>query len=207
VLVSTAVDGTNENPRRNPVGAVYASMFLTLDGVMEAPHVWHPAYVSEESMAQLAAQIDGVTAMLLGRRTYEDFAGYWPHQPSEVPLADATNSIRKYVISQTLDAAAWNNTTVLNGDIVEAVRGLKEHEGDILVPGGARLCRLLLRERLLDELRITLDPIVVGRGRRLFADASPETRLELLTCRELPRGVTYLVYRPLAAADRQGSPS
>src|SRR5262249_29754481 len=147
---------------------------------------------------------------LLGRRTYEDFAGYWPHQRGDIPLADATNGIRKYVISQTLTAAAWNNTTVLNGDIVAAIRGLRKDEGDILVPGGARLVRLLLRQRLLDELRITVDPVVLGRGRQLFPEGSPdivETRLELLDRRELPLGVSYFVYRPLDSAALQGSPT
>jgi dihydrofolate reductase len=108
------------------VGTIYASMFLTLDGVMEAPHVWHPAYVSEESRTVLAEQMASATAMLLGRRTYDDFAGYWPYQPSEVPLAHATNSIRKYVVSRTLSAPGWNKTTVLDAGLVAAVRVLKE---------------------------------------------------------------------------------
>jgi dihydrofolate reductase len=73
---------------------------------MDSPHLWHPAYVSEESLAMLADQLDDATAMLLGRQTYEDFAGYWPHQSSDVPLADATNGIRKYVVSRTLSTAA-----------------------------------------------------------------------------------------------------
>ncbi|WP_260729943.1 dihydrofolate reductase family protein [Dactylosporangium roseum] len=186
---------------------IYASMFLTLDGVMEAPQVWHPAYASEESITMLAEQMAGATAMLLGRQTYEDFAGYWPRQPSEVPLADATNNIQKYVLSRTLSEAGWNKTTVLDGDLVEVVRTLKEQEHSVLVPGSAQLVRGLLHEHLLDELRITLDPIVVGSGRRLFPGGSPTTRLELRDCRPLPHGVIYLVYRPVRATGPQGSPS
>jgi dihydrofolate reductase len=189
------------------VGTIYASMFLTLDGVMEAPHVWHPAYVSEESMTMLAEQMAGATAMLLGRRTYEDFAGYWPRQPSEVPLADATNNIRKYVLSNTLSEAAWDKTTVLDGDLVTATRALKEREHSVLVPGGARLVQALLREHLLDELRITLDPIVVGSGRTLFADRSSTTRLQLGDSRRLPHGVIYLAYRPVGTTGSPGNPS
>ena len=155
----------------------------------------------------LADQMAGATAMLLGRRTYEDFAGYWPRQPSEAPLADATNSIRKYVLSKTLSEAGWDKTSVLAGDLVAAVRGLKEQEHSVVVPGGARLVQGLLHEHLLDELRITLDPIVVGSGRRLFPEGLPTTRLELRDCRRLPHGVIYLVYRPVSSPGWQGSPS
>jgi dihydrofolate reductase len=158
-------------------------------------------------MALLADQMGDATAMLPGGQTYEDFAGYWPYQPSEVPLADATNGIRKYVVSQTLSSAGWENTTVLDGDLVATVRALKEHEHSVLVPGGAQLVRGLLRERLLDELRITLDPIIFGSGRRLFPEGTATTRLELLDSRRLPHGVTYLVYRPLGCPAAQGGPS
>jgi dihydrofolate reductase len=175
---------------------VSASMFLTLDGVMEAPHVWHPAYASDESVAMLADQMANAGAMLLGRRTYEEFASYWPHQHSEVPLADATNSIRKYVVSRTLAKPEWNNTTVLSEGLVAAVRTIAEQESSVLVPGSADLVLGLLRADLLDELRITLDPIVVGHGRRLFPDGCDVTRLELLDSCPFPRGVTHLVYRP-----------
>lgn len=189
------------------MGTIYASVFLALDGVMEAPHVWHPAYVSEESMAVLADIMGSATAMLLGRRTYEEFAGYWPHQPREVPLAEATNRIRKYVVSQTLSEPRWANTTVLTGDLTAAIRTLKDEEGDVLVPGGAQLVRGLLHEHLLDELHIMLDPIAVGSGRRLFPEGSAMTRLDLLDARRLPHGVTYLVYKPLSSTAAQESPA
>ncbi|GAA3381794.1 dihydrofolate reductase family protein [Cryptosporangium minutisporangium] len=178
------------------MGSICASVFMTLDGVVEAPHVWHPAFVSEESLAALSDQLTDATAMLLGRRTYEEFADYWPDQPSDVPLADATNSIPKYLVSRTQPAAQWNNTTVLDAGLVAAVRAVKERERSVLVPGGAQLIRGLLREHLLDELRITLDPVIVGSGHRLLVDGLPQTRLELLDVRRLPHGVTYLVYRP-----------
>lgn len=184
---------------------VSASMFLTLDGVMEAPHVWHPAHVSDESMAVLADQMADATAMLLGRRTYEEFAGYWPHQPSGAPLAEATNGIRKYVVSSTLSEPEWADTTVLTGGVAAAVRALARRESRVLVPGSAQLVRGLLREGLLDELRIMLDPLVLGDGRRLFPDGSAPTRLELLDSRRLPNGVIHLVYRPVGgAAGRAG---
>jgi dihydrofolate reductase len=189
------------------VGTICASVFLTLDGVMEAPHAWHPAYASEESLAILADRMGSATAMLLGRRTYEEFAGYWPHQPLGTPLAEATNGIRKYVVSQTLSEPGWANTTVLTGSLATAVRTLKNEEGDVLVPGGAHLVHGLLHEHLLDELHIMLDPIVVGSGRRLFRDGSAMTRLELFDSRDLPHGVTYLVYKPLSATAAQKSPA
>ncbi|GII04387.1 dihydrofolate reductase family protein [Planobispora takensis] len=128
---------------------ISATMFLTLDGVMEAPHLWHPAYVSEESLAVLAGQLAGATAMLLGRRTYEEFAGYWPHQPDDVPLAAEINGIRKYVLSRTLANPGWGDTTVLGEGVQAAVRTLAEREERVLVAGSARLVRELLDRGLL----------------------------------------------------------
>lgn len=174
------------------MGRIYASMFLTLDGVIEAPHVWHPPYISEESMQVLADQMAGASAMLLGRRTYEDFAGYWPHQSDDVPLAKATNGIRKYVVTRTLASVEWSNTEVVD---LAAVRSVGERHDVVMVPGGAELVRALLGEGLLDELRITLDPVVVGHGRRLFGDGFKKG-LELVEHRCLPHGVMHLVYRP-----------
>ncbi|GIH95142.1 dihydrofolate reductase family protein [Planobispora siamensis] len=179
---------------------ISATMFLTLDGVMEAPHLWHPAYVSDESLAVLAGQLAGATAMLLGRRTYEEFAGYWPHQPDDVPLAGATNGIRKYVLSRTLGNPGWGDTTVLGEGVRAAVRTLAEREERVLVAGSARLVRELLERGLLGELQITLDPLVAGRGRRLFADGAAPVRLELTGSRRLPHGVAHLVYRPAGMA-------
>lgn len=181
---------------------ISASMFLTLDGVMEGPHLWHPPYTSDESLALLDEQLAGATAMLLGRRTYEEFAAYWPYQPKDVPLAEATNAMRKYVVSRTLSRPGWNNTTVLSEGMAAAVRTLADREPAVMVPGSAQLVRELLSEGLLSELRITLDPLVAGHGRRLFPDVGASTRMELIDSRRLPRGVTYLVYRPAEGADR-----
>jgi dihydrofolate reductase len=137
---------------------------------------------------------------VLGRATYEEFVAYWPQQPEDNPFARRTNDIRKYVVSTTLDRADWNNTTVIDGDLLEAIRELKRQPGaDLQVAGSATLVRSLLREGLLDELRIQLSPVVVGSGRRLFQDGPGPMGLSLVESRTLPRGVLALVYRPEAA--------
>jgi dihydrofolate reductase len=175
---------------------LFSSTFLTLDGVTSDPHVWHPAYASDESLALLGEQLDAVDAMLLGRRTYEGFASYWPDQDDTVPLARRTNEIPKHVVTSRRQPLTWTGATALAGDLVAAVRRLKaDHE--LIVPGGAALLRSLLAAGLLDEMRFYLDPLVVGQGLRLFADGAATTRLDLVDRRPLPNGVQYLAYRPI----------
>nr|WP_277750845.1 dihydrofolate reductase family protein [Nonomuraea polychroma] len=201
-VVDVGTSPTYPLARSCKVVHISASIFLTLDGVMEEPHVWHPPYASQESLALLDEQMANATAMLLGRRTYEEFASYWPHQTNDVPLAEATNAIRKYVISRMLSKPVWDNTTVLTKGMVAAVRTLAGRESSVIVPGSAQLVHGLLRAGLLSELRIMLDPLVVGRGHRLFPEGSALTELQLIDSRRLPRGVTYLVYRPVEGTDR-----
>jgi dihydrofolate reductase len=175
---------------------LFSSTFLTLDGVMSDPHVWHPAYASDESVTLLAEQLDAADAMLLGRRTYEGFAAYWPHQDDSVPLARRTNEMPKHVVTSGRGPLTWTGATVVEGDLVTAVRRLAA-DHDLLVPGGAVLLRSLLAAGVLDEMRFYLDPLVAGRGVRLFADGAAPTRLELVDRRPLPKGVEYLAYRPI----------
>jgi dihydrofolate reductase len=183
-----------------------STTFLTLDGVMSDPHVWHPAYASDESLALLGEQLDAADALLLGRRTYEGFAAYWPDQDDTVPLARRTNEIPKLVVTSSREPLAWTGASVLEGQKGEegeeggpmsAVERLKD-EHDVLVPGGAVLLRSLLAAGLLDEMRFYIDPLVLGRGERLFAasEALPTVRLALIDQRPLPNGVQYLAYRP-----------
>lgn len=178
---------------------LYSLTFLSLDGVMEAPDRWHFAHYSDEMGQQLRAQLESAGAMLLGRVTYQDFAAYWPQQPPDAPFADLNNTIRKYVISTTLDKADWNNTTLINRNIPEAIRQLKQQPGgDLHVTGSATLVRSLLEQGLLDELRIQLSPVIVGPGKRLFGDSATPMGLQLVESKTLPHGVLALVYRPAA---------
>jgi dihydrofolate reductase len=141
-------------------------------------------------------------AFLLGRRTYEEWAAYWPAQsPDENPMAAAINGMPKFVASRTLDRVTWENATLLDGDVAEAVSTLKQQPGkDISISGSATLVRSLLRDGVLDELRLMIHPIVVGNGlRRLFEDDTGETPLELVASETFRTGVLDLTYRPAAA--------
>jgi dihydrofolate reductase len=136
-------------------------------------------------------------ALLLGRVTYEGFAAAWPSMTG--PFAEKFNSMPKYVVSATLDRAEWNNTTVIDGDVVGAVAELKQHrDGDILVNGSAQLVRTLIDAKLVDELRLMLYPVVLGRGRRLFSNGIDETALRLVDAK-LVSDCMVLIYVP---ADR-----
>jgi dihydrofolate reductase len=172
---------------------------MSLDGVIEAPDRWHFAYYSDQMGQQLRAELESAGAMLLSRVTYQGFAAYWPQQPPDTPFADLNNTIRKYVVSTTLDKANWNNTTLINRNIPQAIRELKQQPGaDLHITGSATLVRSLLEAGLLDELRIQLSPVIVGSGKRLFPDGAASMGLELVESNTLPDGVLALVYRPAA---------
>jgi dihydrofolate reductase len=172
-----------------------AWIYVTLDGVVDAPEDWVVAdeLMFEEQTADYASS----DALLLGRRTYEVFAASWPQRGSEVPNADWMNNTQKYVASTTLESPEWQNTTVLEGDLREAVSQLKEQDGEtITVNGSARLLRSLLGAGLVDELRLFLHPVVVGSGNRLFGDGEDRVELKLAESHAYGSGVVSLTYQP-----------
>lgn len=177
---------------------LYSSNSISLDGVVSDPHVWHPAYTSDDSLALLAMHSDTADAMLLGGRTYDEFASFWPHQDDDVPLARRTNEIAEHVVTTGTDAVEWSNSSVVEGEPFAAVRRLKEAHEQIMLPGSATVLRALLRAGVIDELRFYLDPIVLGGGTRLFDGELGEIPLELVDERATPKGVRYLAYRPTA---------
>ena len=182
---------------------VNARLFITLDSVIEAPENWvKPDDDMFEAMEVDYAQSD---ALLLGRRTYETFAASWPDRGSDVPNADWMNKTRKYVASSTLVSPGWNNSSVIEGDVAEAVGRLKQEEGsDILVNGSGALVRTLIRDQLLDELRLLVHPIVVGSGIQLFGGGGDPADLTLVDSRGYANGVIGLTYRPVTpAGDRR----
>jgi dihydrofolate reductase len=175
---------------------IIAGLFVTLDGVMEAPEDWQFPYWSDEEAEAVGAQLMTAETLLLGRRTYEIFAASWPQRGSEVPFADKLNSMPKVVVSSTLDRAEWSNTTVLRGDVAREVAALKRQPGgDVAISGSATLVRSLLRDRLLDELRLLVHPIVLGKGARLFQDGD-HVPLRLLDSKAFGTGVLSLAYGP-----------
>jgi len=133
-------------------------------------------------------------ALLLGRKTYQGFAAAWPSRDGD--FADKFNNMPKYVVSSTLGEPEWNNTTVLTGDVVEAVKKLKqEQEGIIQVPGSKQLVDTLLENDLVDQLNLMVFPVVLGTGKRLFGETSDKKRLQLAESRTVGDGVAILIYR------------
>ena len=175
---------------------VVVSEFVSLDGVMSDPS-WTAPYWNDEIAAFKGDETSAAEALLLGRVTYEMFAAVWPTSTDEG--APAINALPKYVASTTLgqadlDRAGWNGH-LLAGDAPEAVRALKrEPGGDLLVWGSAELARALTAHGLVDEYRLLVYPVVLGRGKRLFEEE--QATLELVEARPFGSGVTALVYRP-----------
>ncbi|MET9070266.1 dihydrofolate reductase family protein [Streptosporangium sandarakinum] len=175
---------------------IVAGFFLSLDGVMESPEKWHFPYFNEEMGQAVAAQAAGADAMLLGRATYQEFAGYWPTADDD-PMAAQMNETPKYVVSSTLKTLEWQNSTLISGNVTEEITRLKQAPGgDISITGSATLVRSLLREGLLDELRLLVHPIVVGSGRRLFPEGGEQTPLKLVESQTFGTGVVHLIYHP-----------
>ncbi|WP_238007075.1 dihydrofolate reductase family protein [Dactylosporangium sp. AC04546] len=175
-----------------------AHYFISLDGVVDAPQNWQFPYANPEVQAVVAAATEGVDALLMGRRTYEEWASFWPHQ-SGIALADFINGTQKYIASTTVAHLDWERSTLLRGDVVEAVADLKEQAGQrIAINGSATLARTLLRAGLVDELHLLVHPVVVGAGKHLFQDGDGPVGLELAEHKTFSNGVTYHVYRPAA---------
>ncbi|MBW3632870.1 MAG: dihydrofolate reductase family protein [Chloroflexi bacterium] len=179
---------------------IVAGLFVSLDGVYEAPDQWHFPYFNDEMGEAVDAQIAAADAMLLGRVTYQEFAAYWPQQSNDdVDIASFMNETPKYVVSNSLDAVDWQNSTLINGDVAQELNTLKQQPGkDIAITGSGTLVRNLLRDDLLDELRLLVHPIVVGSGKRLF-EGTDQKALELVDSKTFSTGVLYLTYRPAAA--------
>jgi dihydrofolate reductase len=176
---------------------IKSNFFISLDGVVESPEKWHFPYFDEQMGATIAAGAANVDAYLMGRVLYEEWAAYWPEHADE-PFGDVLNAAKKYVVSETLTSADWQNTEVLSGDVADKVAALKaDGSGDLVMSGSATTARWLLRERLLDELHLLVHPIVVGQDMaRLFPPDQPQTALELLRADTFGSGVQYLVYAP-----------
>jgi dihydrofolate reductase len=186
------------------MGRIVVTEFMSLDGVVEDPggseDFKYGGWSFEISRGEEGDQfkIDETLesdALLLGRVTYEGFADAWPSREGE--FADKFNSMPKYVVSSTLTEPDWHNTTVLDGDLGEAVSTLREkHDGDVVVHGSTQLVQALLDRDLVDELRLMVYPVVLGAGKRLFGETSAKKPLRLADAKQVGDGVTILTYRP-----------
>jgi dihydrofolate reductase len=194
--------------RRDHVGRIVVTEFVSLDGVMEDPGGaedfkyggWSFEFSRGEGDKFKLDETVASDALLLGRRTYEGFAASWPSREGE--FADKFNSMPKYVVSSTLDNPEWNNSTVLKGDVADEVAKVKqEHEGDIVVHGSAQLAQTLLEHDLVDELRLMVFPVVLGTGKRFFGETSDKKPLRLVDSKTVGDGVAILVFEPATAAE------
>ncbi|MDP9273545.1 MAG: dihydrofolate reductase family protein [Chloroflexota bacterium] len=188
---------------------LFVSEFLTLDGVMQAPGDanedrsggfdqggWQLAYFDEVFGSTIMEGLAATGGFLLGRRTYEIFAAHWPNQLAEDPLAGSFNELPKYVVSTTLsEPLAWQNSTLIQGDVATEIANLKDRSGkDIQVIGSGELVQTLIRHDLIDEYRLMIHPILLGSGKRLFREGSSPTRLRLVDSKTSGTGVLILTY-------------
>ena len=189
------------------MGTISLDLFLTLDGVYQGPGGadedpsggfslggWQAAFADAESGAAIMQGINDMDALLLGRRTYDIFARYWPQRGNSNPIAEKFNSMDKYVVSRTLEGAGWDGTTVLSA--ADKAAQLKERHEDIHIVGSGALAGSLLAAGILDRLNLFLYPITLGSGKRVFANGSGVTAAFTLAAepQAFPSGVVRLVY-------------
>jgi dihydrofolate reductase len=186
------------------------STFLTLDGVMQAPGGsdedteggfehggWQLVYFDEIFGKTIMDGFAATDALLLGRKTYDIFAAFWPNQPDDDPIAPTMNAFDKYVVTRTLDEAEWVNSKVIKGDVVAEIKKLKEQAGkDIRVIGSGDLAQTLMANDLVDEYQLVIHPLVFGTGKRLFRDGTKPTKLRLVDRTTTTKGVAILTYVP-----------
>lgn len=196
------------------MGKLVVGTFVTVDGVMQAPGApdedreggfdhggWLVPHFDDELGQFMDGLIGRSDALLLGRKTYEIFASYWPHQGDEDPMARKLNSVPKYVASRTLDSVDWSNSELLQGDVAAEVARLKnEIDGEIHVSGSSDLIQTLLEHDLVDEVQLIVFPVVLGTGKRLFGDGTTPRALRLAESKTTPKGVAMQRY------DRVGEP-
>lgn len=174
------------------MGFIKSSLFISLDGVIEAPEEWHFPYFDDQMGAAVGALMSETDATLLGRQSYEEFAGHWPNADPSDPMTEMMNSARKYVVSSSLTDAAWENSTVISGDVAAELTKLKA-DTRLSTTGSATLVQWMLEQNLVDELHLLVHPIVVGKGKKLFSDGAT-VPLKLISSNTFDSGVLHLVY-------------
>ncbi|WP_100446393.1 dihydrofolate reductase family protein [Glycomyces xiaoerkulensis] len=197
------------------MGELIVTEFMTLDGVAQAPGApdedseggfeyggWQAPLLDAEADGLIFDQAKNMEALLLGRRTYDIFAGYWPSAPAEMDFTRLLNTVPKYVATRTLeDPLDWEGASVLEGDLAEGVAGLKERYGRVHVIGSLDLVRSLLAEGLADRLNLWVYPLVLGAGKRVFEGGAAPSALRLIKSRVFQNGSLQLEY------ERAGEPT
>ena len=185
---------------------ITAGLFISLDGVVEAPDQWHFPYFNEEMGAAVDATLGAADTVLFGRKTYDSFAGAWPEREAaggeDADFAKALGDARKIVVSNQKLEFSWRNSEQLEGDLVEAVTALKNEPGaNIALSGSVSVVRQLLAAGLLDELHLLMHPIAVRKGMRLFDEGEAPMPLRLISSETFKTGVLNLVYGPAEPTD------
>jgi dihydrofolate reductase len=179
---------------------ITAGLFISLDGVVEDPQNWHFPYFNDEMGAAVDRQLAAADTVLLGRKTYDSFAGAWPDREAageeDAAMGKALGDARKIVVSNQELQFTWRNSEQLKGDLVEAVTALKNEPGatDIAMSGSISIVRQLLDAALLDELHLLVHPIAVRKGMRLFNEGESQIPLQLISSQAFTTGVLYLIY-------------
>lgn len=195
------------------MGKLIVTEFVTLDGVAQAPGGpdedgdggfayggWQAPLLDQEAGTVLFEQASSMDALLLGRTTYEIFANYWPTAPEEMPFTGLMNSVPKYVASRTLSGPlAWQGSTVVTEDLAAGISSLKERHDEVHVIGSLNLVQSLLRLGLVDRLELWLYPLLLGSGKRVFADGTVPTALRLTESVTYPNGTLQLAYETAGA--------
>ena len=174
---------------------ILESTRVSLDGVIGNLQAWGMDYLDADAQKAATTQLSRSDAMLMGRNTYQALSTAWSTREGE--FAETINAIQKYVISSTLGSTEWNNSTILSGDVITEVTELRHQDGqDLMIYGHGPLGQTLLEHGLLDEIRLSVHPIIVGTGTLFYRDAGRKTELELIGMEPLPSGVIVLTYRP-----------
>lgn len=174
---------------------IIVTEFVSLDGIMEDPQ-WTFKYWNDEIAAFKGEETSNNEPILLGRVTYEGFAQAWPQRTDEESGGVYFNGTRKYVVTTTLDQAEWNNSVIISDNIIEEITKLKEEDGsDMIVHGSATLAQTLIKHDLVDQIRLLVYPVVLGKGKRLF-DEDTTASLKLVETRAFSSGVVALIYEP-----------
>ena len=195
------------------MGKLVVTEFMTLDGVAQAPGGpdedrdggfphggWQAPLLDEEAGRVLFEQASSMDALLLGRSTYEIFANYWPNAPEEIPFTGLLNGIPKYVASRRLAGPlAWQGSALVAGDLAEGIAAVKERHDEVHVIGSLNLVQSLLRFGLVDRLNLWLYPLLLGRGKQVFADGTVPTALRLTESVIYPNGTLHLAYETVGA--------
>ena len=177
-----------------------ATEYLTIDGVFEEPGHWSRPWFDDEAGQFKWNELQASDAQLLGRKTYEGFFSAWPTMEGTGEFGVKMNTMPKYVVSSTLTKAEWTGSQLIQGDVAGEVRNLKAQPGkDLLLAGSGQLFNALMKENLIDAYRFMVHPIVLGKGRRLFTDATAERKLELTDIKRFAKGIVVMELVPAKA--------